>query len=236
MSLYNMPRKKNNNNRRKKKSVVPKSLSLGPYMPERCLARHKYKEVISLSQSYAAADMDTNARNIYRCNGMYDPNETGGGHQPRFFDEMATFYNRYRVVGSKISVKYINLSNEPAYIVLHRGTTGLGTGWTAQQAGELKGTQVRILHALGSGPKSVQTMTSGFSPKKALDKPNVLVYADETLDAPVGEVPEQQWHWTAGMHQVSSTLGAQANLNVQIEVSIDYTAEWFDRKTQSASS
>lgn len=233
-----MPRKAKRNGRRRraKKTIVPKSLSLGPYMPERCLARHKYKEVISLSQSYAASDMDTNARALFRCNGMYDPNETGVGHQPRFFDEMSGFYDRYRVIGSKITCKFINLSNEPAYIILHQGTTGLATGWNAQQAGELKGTKVRILHGLASGPKSVQSLTSGFSPMKALGKPKSLIYADEGLDAQHGAVPDKQWHWTVGMHQVSATLGAQANLNIQVEVSIDFTAEWSDRRPINAGS
>lgn len=233
-----MPRRAKRNGRRKraKKTIVPKSLSLGPYMPQRCLARHKYKEVIALSQSYAAASMDTNARVLFRCNGMYDPNETGSGHQPRFFDEMSSFYDRYRVIGSKISVKFINLSNEPAYIVLHQGTTGLGAGWTAQQAGELKGTKVRILHGLNTGPRSVVTLSSGFSPMKALGKPKTLIFADEDLDAQHGEVPAKQWHWTVGMHQVSSTLGAQSDLNVQCEISIDYTAEWSDRRPINAGS
>lgn len=44
------------------------------------------------------------ARWTYRANSIYDPDYTGGGGQPRSHDELAKFYSRYVVLGSKITV------------------------------------------------------------------------------------------------------------------------------------
>jgi len=40
---------------------------------------------------------------IFKANGCYDPNTSGTGHQPMGFDQWASFYNHYIVVGAKIT-------------------------------------------------------------------------------------------------------------------------------------
>jgi len=227
------PRKYKRKRKFKKKKGYrsnPRMLSLGPYMPDRCLGKHKYTQVVALSQTYAATDITTSARNSFSCNGMYDVDETGTGHQPRFFDEMSSFYDKYRVIGSKITVKFINLSAEPCYVILHKGTQTLGANWDAQELRELKNVQTRVLHSLDTGPRSVVRLSSGFSPANFMDRPKILTYADEELEAPYTQNPAKQFHWTIGCTQVSSALGASANLTVQAEVTVNYTVEWFDRK------
>lgn len=43
---------------------------------------------------------------LYRGNGLYDPEVAVGGHQPRMFDQMCLFYQSYLVLGSKISITF----------------------------------------------------------------------------------------------------------------------------------
>lgn len=38
--------------------------------------------------------------------GLYDPDITGAGHQPRGFDELMSMYDHYQVIGSKITVTF----------------------------------------------------------------------------------------------------------------------------------
>lgn len=47
----------------------------------------------------------TGAQQIYThtVNNIYDPNVTGGGHQPYGHDEFATYYNQYQVLGCKVT-------------------------------------------------------------------------------------------------------------------------------------
>lgn len=40
----------------------------------------------------------------FSCNGLYDPNVTGTGHQPMGFDQMAALYNHYTVVSSRFKL------------------------------------------------------------------------------------------------------------------------------------
>lgn len=47
---------------------------------------------------------DTLTYHLFSCNGMYDPDITGTGHQPLGFDQLMALYNHYEVLGSKISV------------------------------------------------------------------------------------------------------------------------------------
>jgi len=39
---------------------------------------------------------------LWSTNGLYDPNITGTGHQPRYFDQMCAVYNHYTVLRSRI--------------------------------------------------------------------------------------------------------------------------------------
>lgn len=43
----------------------------------------------------------------FRANSLYDPDETGSGHQPSNYDLWALQYKEYNVIGSKITVKYL---------------------------------------------------------------------------------------------------------------------------------
>jgi len=39
---------------------------------------------------------------VWRANGIYDPNVTGTGHQPMYFDQMMALYNHFVVISSHI--------------------------------------------------------------------------------------------------------------------------------------
>jgi hypothetical protein len=43
---------------------------------------------------------------IFRANSMFDPDRTGGGHQPRGFDQLTPQYNRYRVIAFNWHVEF----------------------------------------------------------------------------------------------------------------------------------
>lgn len=59
----------------------------------------RYHETIALSITNAFQ-----AQAIFSLNGLYDPNISGGGHQPLGFDQMMGLYNKYCVLGAKVSI------------------------------------------------------------------------------------------------------------------------------------
>jgi hypothetical protein len=51
------------------------------------------------------------ANQNFRLNSLNDPDYTGGGHQPRFFDQLAALYQYYTVVGVTFKVTFVPYSS-----------------------------------------------------------------------------------------------------------------------------
>lgn len=77
-------------------------LVLGRGFPQKMMVTHRYVDQITLTSTSGVM-----ATYQWSCNGMYDPNSTGGGHQPFLFDQLTPLYNHYQVVGSKFKVKIL---------------------------------------------------------------------------------------------------------------------------------
>lgn len=67
-------------------------LSVGAPIPDRMVTKLSYYQVITLTGGAGIQDQ------VFSLNCLYDPDISGGGHQPRGFDQWASFYARYRVV------------------------------------------------------------------------------------------------------------------------------------------
>lgn len=79
-----------------------------PGMPFRFALKHKYVEDITLNPPAGGL----NTYYVFRASSVYDPNETGAGHQTRFFDEIMPMYNHWVVVSSTIRVTFQQRSGE----------------------------------------------------------------------------------------------------------------------------
>lgn len=60
----------------------------------------KYSDTFTL-----APGIGSNAVQVFSCNGIFDPDITGVGHQPRGFDEWMAMYDHYVVTGAHIRVR-----------------------------------------------------------------------------------------------------------------------------------
>lgn len=83
---------------RPQRSIV----TMGKGFPKKMEFTHTYDELVKLTSSVGVA-------NVYRvsCNGIFDPNITGTGHQPLYFDQLTALYDHYVVIGSKIEYTII---------------------------------------------------------------------------------------------------------------------------------
>ena len=81
---------------RKRKLI---SNTLSP-MPCSFATKLTYSSNVSINPGAAG----TPAAYVYRANGLYDPDLTGGGHQPRGYDQFTPMYNHWTVVGAKVTV------------------------------------------------------------------------------------------------------------------------------------
>lgn len=71
--------------------------------PTSKLCRLRYVEEVTID-----AGTSGSVRHVFRANGLFDPNLTGAGHQPKGFDQNMTFYNHYTVLSSKMTMTYAN--------------------------------------------------------------------------------------------------------------------------------
>lgn len=77
------------------------SRSFPSTLPERRFMSHKYATNVQLSSSGGAS-----VGWRFRVNAMYDPDQTGSGHQPLMFDQMYQLYEVYTVLYSHIVVQF----------------------------------------------------------------------------------------------------------------------------------
>jgi len=88
--------------------------SLNP-IAQRYICKLKYAETVQT---------DANGRFVFNLNAINDPNRTGAGHQPYGHDQLATLYNRYRVISAAYRIlapstsAVIQLAAVPSNVVL----------------------------------------------------------------------------------------------------------------------
>lgn len=93
----------------KKNAIVPISkMPLGGFGPT-AFVKLRYCQQISVTPTSATA-----VGNIFRANSIYDPDYTGTGHQPLFFDQWASVYNHYTVLGARIRADFVNTVGAPS--------------------------------------------------------------------------------------------------------------------------
>jgi len=157
----------------------------------------------------------------YAINGMNDPNQTGGGHQPMGFDQFATLYNNYYVSGMMIKLE----GGCYAAGTWQLSLGGLNNGVAAPTANdELNESRFFIT--------KVVTNQGRWSMKKYYSLPAVL-----GLPKDVPAKDENYWGLTTGT--TNPNFGAQAHIQManldlseqnifQVTVTIVYYCTFFN--------
>lgn len=91
--------------RRKYRNFKPRILTLPGHsgFPEKMIVRLKYVDSHTLGDNTASMASFT-----YRCNSIYDPNYTAGGHQPFYHDQFAQIYQNYKVVKMAFNLRALS--------------------------------------------------------------------------------------------------------------------------------
>jgi hypothetical protein len=83
----------------------------GVGFPDQLRCTLKYQESgVSFTSSV------TPAAQVFRINSMFDPDLSGGGHQPNGFDQLNVVYGQYCVMASKVRCEIANLGTIPAFV------------------------------------------------------------------------------------------------------------------------
>lgn len=110
----NMPHRRRRKKRRrpKRRTRRSKNRSFKRYrnpvatngFPSRYAARLKYTSFITLDMASISSGVGVQHR--FRANSLYAPEYDAVGHQPRGFDELASIWDHYCVIGSKMRVTF----------------------------------------------------------------------------------------------------------------------------------
>lgn len=126
--MQSRPKKKS-----QRKSVVP-TVKLGVGFPKQLAVTMKYVEEFTLT---GALGVMANYR--FRASGLFDPNHTGVGHQPGYFDNLTAIYDNWVVVGSTIEMTFIPTVSPavPAAfgVALNDDTTTVPTSYVSYDEG-----------------------------------------------------------------------------------------------------
>ncbi len=125
---------------------------------------------------------------VYRLNSLFDPDRTGGGHQPLGFDELMPLYDHYTVISAKVRFTATNLDDISAQQVTLqiKDTDTVSTATNAiVENGMCRWT---ILDVRGGG-KATQTLSLSVSMNKFFQK-NVL--DEDAYRADITSNPNEQ--------------------------------------------
>lgn len=168
----------------------------------------------------------------FSCNGMYDPNRTGTGHQPMGFDQLfSEAYDHFVVIGSKIQATFVNVASAetsaPQIVGVGIRDTASGGGSNVEtilERGNVDWTTVGPI----SGNNSA-TVTKGVNPAKWLGRSKPL--ADSALKGSYALDPTEECFFELFV----ANTGDQDPPTIDVIVQIEYEAVCIEPKALTAS-
>lgn len=208
-----------------KKARLSKSLdtvALGKGFPKKLIMTHKYSERTTITNTAGVI----NYHNM-SVNSVYDPNATGSGHQPLYYDQLNVIYGRYVVIASKAKVTFFpsTLTNVPAQVCLFINDDTNVTDNVLSYVSEQPSSKVRYLPA---NTTDFKTLSTRFSAKKTFGKGylnNPAYYA-----AP-GANPTTMNYFTLAVQPYD----ASSNYTLNAVWEMEYTVMWCERNDVATS-
>lgn len=172
--------------------------------------------------------LGSSASHLFRAGSVYDPDFTGVGNQPRYFDQIMPLYDHFTVIGSKITVKIANPHTTP-YIV---GVQLNGNGTSVSKINDLieqrNSTYKWIGHAYANS--AINTVTKTYSPKKFLGIKSPLSEAELRGSISANPAEDAYFAVTVGSHDP-----AVNGLALPLRIIIDYIVVFTEPRTVASS-
>jgi len=202
----------------KKRKVVakPTRVSVGrqPF-PMQLVNTLKYVEQVTLTVTTGFG------KYVLSCNGMFDPNITGTGHQPLYFDTCADIYDHYTVLRSRAKFTFaptVQTTPMLCTVYIDDDTT---TKTDATQALEMPGALGSL--AIPGGSKNSAVLRPSWDAVKTFG-PNPM--ANDNLQGTSAANPTEQSYYVCHVYDA-----AGGTSQVQLLVEIEYDAIWDEYKT-----
>lgn len=179
--------------------------------PDRYRCYLKYSE---MSVNFTGSA--TPAAQVYRSS-LFDPNLTGVGHQPQYFDQLAAVYGRYCVLGMQAIVEVSNNSSTiPAFGVISFADLDI-SAQSVESLSEWKYTK-KFPIGTANGRGSFTISTPFVETAKIMGQPKVET--DSNLYASVLATPTDPWYVIIKMaaDDGTSTINVYCKITIVFDV------------------
>lgn len=198
-------------------SLPRNNINMGLGFPMKMNIRHKYRETVPITCTAGAM-----GSYFFSCNSLYDPNKTGTGHQPMYYDQVAAVYSYYVVTGSKISVRVTHDSGSNSAVTIALTKNEDAAISPSNIDGVIEQSWAKSV-TLGESSTDVAQLSSSFSMKQRQGASGI---ANDLFRADINNNPVDQT-----FYQISCQPTDRAStLLVNVEVTIEYMAVWSDIK------
>lgn len=200
---------------------LPRTFPLG----KKFIFRTRYVET---GRSLDVGALGSPVTAVYRLNSLYDPYQSGAGHQPLGFDQMMTMYDHYTVIGARARINLCNTDGSNPQLVIAHIKDDASVGYDIQQVLE-NGRSRWCTLSPSDGGQATKTMTVNFSAKKFFSK-NVL--QENAFSGDVSNNPSEQ----AYLHlTLAPADGSTDTLPVVYDITLEYIAVLTEPKTLASS-
>jgi hypothetical protein len=194
------------------------SMPLG--FPDKLLSKLRYHETGTITSLLGGI-----TKQNYRWNSTFDPNQTGGGHQPLYRDTYAAIYDHYAVVSAVATITFVNYSTSP-FIVGCVTDDDTSTGGIDVVCEMNHGYHKLIPPLLGS--LSSHTFTVNWDCKRVL---TIDPYTSQTYKTNVGTDPSEESILTL----FGSAADGASSAQVYYDFELTQTVLWTELTTPTGS-
>lgn len=165
---------------------------------------------------------------IFSANNLYDPNYTGTGHQPLGFDQIMLMYDHYTVIGSKITVTFVN--NDSTYNQF-AGVRLVDNVTPNTDPNDLieNGAGKYVLLGLSDKESNTATISHTCAVSKFLGRPHILSVDSLRGTSSSGPTEQAYYHIWGAPNTTSDSS------TISLNVKIDYIAVFTEPKTLAGS-
>lgn len=217
---------------RKGMSRATTTIARGPSgFPDRLFVKLNYSDTYAFTTTLGIA-----TQQVFRGNSVFDPDQTGVGHQPYAFDQWANFYGYYRVHGSKIraqlcsqSASGANFSTFTPWLAVFPSLSTAAPSYP-NPLQEMPYVSYRYPIVYGQGNRE-NIINKYMSTAKIFGEKKLAVETEDNFSAAVTTNPADIWYW----HAIVGSLDNASTQTAIVIFKITYYVEFSARKDMAGS-
>lgn len=190
--------------------------------PPTLLTKLRYVDTYALNSTAGSL-----SKQVFYVNSIFDPDNTGVGHQPLYSDTYGSIYDHYAVVSTKLTIQYQSLAATTSMVVgavIDDDNTSSSTPTTLMEQNMGKHMLLPPLY----GSLSNRTITIQWDCKKHL---GIDPFSSQTYKTAIGSNPSE----IASLIVWSVPADGGSTASTQVQVTMEFTVLYTELTTPTAS-